>query len=87
MISAPADGMPMVPEGSPFQDFFDDFGGPGHGGPQRSEALGSGFVVTEDGFIVTNNHKGQLEVQSSQGQGTCFTLRLPLTAPSEGTGN
>ncbi|MFC3087806.1 DegQ family serine endoprotease [Tabrizicola soli] len=56
MISAPADGMPMVPEGSPFQDFFDDFGGPGHGGPQRSEALGSGFVVTEDGFIVTNNH-------------------------------
>ena len=56
MISAPADGMPMVPEGSPFQDFFDDFGGPGQGGPQRSEALGSGFVVTEDGFIVTNNH-------------------------------
>lgn len=56
MISAPADGMPMVPEGSPFQDFFDDFGGPGHGGPQRSEALGSGFVVSEDGFIVTNNH-------------------------------
>ncbi|WP_374641999.1 DegQ family serine endoprotease [Tabrizicola sp.] len=56
MISAPTDGMPMVPEGSPFQDFFDDFGGPGHGGPQRSEALGSGFVVSEDGFIVTNNH-------------------------------
>ena len=38
MIAAPTDGSPMVPEGSPFQDFFDDFGGPGQGGPQRSEA-------------------------------------------------
>ncbi|MCX7288099.1 MAG: Do family serine endopeptidase [Rhodobacterales bacterium] len=57
LIAAPADGGPMVPEGSPFQDFFDDFGGPGgQGGAQRSEALGSGFVVSEDGYIVTNNH-------------------------------
>ncbi len=57
MISAPADGAPMVPEGSPFEDFFDDFGGPGgQGGIQRSEALGSGFVISEDGYIVTNNH-------------------------------
>uniref|UniRef100_UPI0035B0C4E8 trypsin-like peptidase domain-containing protein n=1 Tax=Tabrizicola sp. TaxID=2005166 RepID=UPI0035B0C4E8 len=56
MIAAPTDGMPQVPEGSPFKDFFDDFGGPGQGGPQRSEALGSGFVVSEDGYIVTNNH-------------------------------
>jgi serine protease Do len=72
MIAAPADGMPMVPEGSPFQDFFDDFGGPGQGGPQRSEALGSGFVISEDGYIVTNNHviegADEIEIEFFSGQ-------------------
>jgi serine protease Do len=51
----------MVPEGSPFEDFFEEFGGPEGGpeggpGPQRSQALGSGFVISDDGYIVTNNH-------------------------------
>ena len=50
---------PIVPEGSPFEDFFRDFmerNGPGQRGPRRSQALGSGFVISEDGYVVTNNH-------------------------------
>lgn len=45
----------VVPEGSPFEDFFNDQGR-GNGQPRRTSALGSGFVISSDGFIVTNNH-------------------------------
>ncbi len=40
---------------------------------------GTGLGLSVSYFIITNNHKGQMEVHSSVGQGTCFTLRLPLT--------
>ncbi len=50
--------LPMVPEGSPFEDFFERFREqmPEGDRPRRSSALGSGFVISEDGYVVTNNH-------------------------------
>jgi len=39
---------------------------------------GTGLGLSVSYFIITNNHKGQMEVHSALGQGTCFTLRLPL---------
>ena len=53
-----AQNRPQVPEGSPFEDFFQDFFDDGQQGqrPRKTSALGSGFVISADGFIVTNNH-------------------------------
>ena len=48
----------IVPEGSPFEDFFRDFQdrNGNQDRPRRTSALGSGFVISEDGYVVTNNH-------------------------------
>ncbi len=59
-------GIPDLPRDFPFRDFFEQFGGPpnadrGPRGDQRPEgrkfvAAGSGFAISADGYVVTNNH-------------------------------
>jgi len=43
----------QFPPGSPFEDMFKEFGTPQE---RKSAALGSGFIIDEDGIVVTNNH-------------------------------
>ncbi|OAP38538.1 serine protease [Sinorhizobium glycinis] len=66
--------MPQVPEGSPHQEFFDEFfkGQGGEGGrPRTVNSLGSGFIIDPSGYIVTNNHVIQdaddIEINLSDG--------------------
>ncbi|MEM7731274.1 MAG: Do family serine endopeptidase [Pseudomonadota bacterium] len=57
VVSQSTNQSPIVPEGSPFEDFFREFQDRNNGDrPRRSSALGSGFVISEDGYVVTNNH-------------------------------
>ena len=56
-------GLPDMPKNSPFYHFFRHFGMPdgnndGDRGPRHhmAQAQGSGFFISSDGYIVTNDH-------------------------------
>ena len=66
------DGLDQLPDGHPLKRFFKEFGNPsgpdgeqarpnkrqkrGDRGHARPFAQGSGFFISEDGYVVTNNH-------------------------------
>lgn len=73
-----ATGLPTFPEGSEIERFNPFFGRPEDEGFRRQGALGSGFVISADGLIVTNNHvieaADEIEAVFSDGR----TLRATL---------
>lgn len=85
--------MPDLPQDSPFRDFFKQFpqfrngmpGGPdgGDGHPNGGEALGSGFIISADGYAVTNNHVVQDadEVTVKTKDGTEYKAKVIGTDP------
>jgi len=44
---------------------------------------GTGLGLSVSYFILTSHHQGNMHVSSAPGQGTCFTLQLPLQGDSE----
>lgn len=71
-----ANGNPFA--GTPFEDLF----GGGNGGATTREAqsLGSGFIISADGYVVTNNH-----VITADGQGEVQSITVTLSDGSEHT--
>ena len=71
--------------GTPFEGLFNQRQGGGGGTPQTREAqsLGSGFIVSADGYVVTNNHvisadgKGEVEeITVTMPDGTEYPAKL-----------
>ncbi len=81
--------VPVRTQADPLEEFFRRFGFPENqqggpqgapgapGGPRTREtgSLGSGFIISADGYIVTNNHL----IQSASGNGTVDQVTVTLT--------
>ena len=78
--------IPGVQKGSPLERFFkqfeDQFGQGGQQKPRRgsavAQALGSGFIISPDGYIVTNNHvvENAIKVTVTLDGGTTLDARV-----------
>ena len=50
----PGAEMPQFPPGSPFEEFFKNFGE--NNRQRKAQSLGSGFIIDAEGIVVTNHH-------------------------------
>jgi serine protease Do len=79
--------VPVRSQADPLEEFFRRFGFPdgGQGGQQgttrtrETGSLGSGFIISPDGYIVTNNHL----IQSATGNGTVDEITVTMTNRKE----
>ena len=79
-------GMPDLPEDNPLYDFFKQFrkGMPnGPSKPTPSLAQGSGFFISDDGYVVTNNHvvEDAEDITVTMEDGEKFSAKLVGTDP------
>ncbi|HJU45196.1 MAG TPA: trypsin-like peptidase domain-containing protein [Chitinophagaceae bacterium] len=78
----------VTPRRSPFSDMFPDlddfFGGPGAPRSVPQQASGSGAIISEDGYIVTNNHvvDGANEMTVTLSNKKTFKAKLIAADPS-----
>ena len=68
--------MPQVPPGSPFEDFFKNFGD--NDRKRRASSLGSGFIIDDAGIVVTNFHviENAEEITVTLADETVFTAEV-----------
>jgi serine protease Do len=78
--------MPDLGPDNPFREFFEQFRGRGFGSPgpePRSRGQGSGFIISPDGYAVTNNHvvANADQVTISLQDGTEYEAKVVGTDP------
>ncbi len=72
----PGSEMPQFPPGSPFEEFFKNFGD--NNRQRKAQSLGSGFIINAEGIVVTNHHviENAEEIRVILADETSFTAKV-----------